>query len=60
MKIARRLLAAALLSALLVSGCAQREAASSRSVWFIAKSTETEFWALRFCRGQRGQGGIQH
>lgn len=48
MKIARRLLAAALLSALLVSGCARREAASSRSVWFIAKSTETEFWRSAF------------
>lgn len=49
MKNAKRLAALFLAAAvLLTAGCARKTAAARRSVWFIAKSTNTEFWKSAF------------
>ena len=49
MKNAKRLAALFLTAAvLLTAGCSRKTVTSQRSVWFIAKSTNTEFWKSAF------------
>ena len=49
MKNAKRLAALFLTAAvLLTAGCSRKTVTSQSSVWFIAKSTNTEFWKSAF------------
>ena len=49
MKNAKRLAALFLTAAvLLTAGCSRKTVTSQNSVWFIAKSTNTEFWKSAF------------
>ena len=55
MKNAKRLAALFLTAAvLLTAGCSRKTVTSQNSVWFIAKSTNTEF----LCRSERRKIGV--